>query len=56
MPEDKDHHAPYSEITVENNKLIYYTKLNGPGSTVAWDKQVLPMNNNFRSNRNDRTN
>jgi len=41
MPEDKDHHAPYSEITIENNKLIYRTKFTGIQKISIWDKQVF---------------
>ena len=26
MPEDAQHHAPYSELTVKNSKLIYLTR------------------------------
>jgi len=41
MPEDTEHHASYSEITAENNILIYRTKVVGNGKTLSWDKQVF---------------
>ncbi|RZJ82145.1 MAG: hypothetical protein EOO20_24665 [Chryseobacterium sp.] len=41
MPEDIEHHAPYSEIKVENNMLIYRTKVVGSGKASTWDRQVF---------------
>ncbi len=41
MPEDTEHHASYSEITAENNILIYRTKVVGNGIASSWDKQVF---------------
>lgn len=41
MPEDKEHHAPYSEITIEKNKLIYRTKSTGIRKASTWDIQVF---------------
>jgi hypothetical protein len=41
MLEDKEHHAPYSEITIENNKLIYRTKSSGILKVSIWDTQVF---------------
>ncbi|CDT04861.1 hypothetical protein ACR780_11015 [Sphingobacterium faecium] len=41
MPEDREHHAPYGEIEVKNNKLIYRTKPNGILKSSTWDKQIF---------------
>ncbi|UZJ64766.1 hypothetical protein OKW96_20940 [Sphingobacterium sp. KU25419] len=41
MPEDKEHRAPYSEITVEKNKLVYRTKPNDILKSSTWDKQIF---------------
>lgn len=41
MPGDKNHHAPYSEITAENNNLIYRTKVVRNHKKLSWDKQVF---------------
>jgi len=41
MPEDTEFHAPYSEIRLKNNKLIYLTKPITNGKTSQWDKQVF---------------
>ena len=41
MPEDTEHHAPYSEIRFKNNTLIYLTKDIGIGKKPLWDKEVF---------------
>ena len=41
MPEDTEFHAPYSEIILKNNRLIYLTKPISNGKTSQWDKQVF---------------
>jgi len=41
MPEDTEFHAPYSEIILKNNRLIYLTKPISNGKTSLWDKQVF---------------
>lgn len=41
MPEDTEHHAPYSEIKVENDKLIYRIKVVGSGKASTWERQVF---------------
>ncbi|EDM37836.1 hypothetical protein PBAL39_15464 [Pedobacter sp. BAL39] len=41
MPEDTEHHAPYSEILSQDGKLIYLTKPVGIGVGSAWDKQTF---------------
>jgi hypothetical protein len=41
MPEETDHHAPYSEIRLEDNKLIYLTKQMGKGKISTFDKIVF---------------
>ena len=41
MPEETEHHAPYSEIRLENNKLIYLTKQIETGKTSTFDKIVF---------------
>ncbi len=41
MPEDTEHHASSSEITVENKVLIYRTKVIGSGKASTWDRQVF---------------
>ena len=41
MPEETEHHAPYSEIIFENNRLIYLTKVSQKGKTITWDRIVF---------------
>ena len=41
MPEETEHHAPYSEIIFENNRLIYLTKVSQNGKTITWDRIVF---------------
>lgn len=41
MPEDTEFHAPYSEIILKNNRLIYLTKPIINRKTSQWDKQVF---------------
>ncbi len=41
MPADTEFHAPYSEIILKNNRLIYQTKPMSNGKTSQWDKQVF---------------
>ena len=41
MPEETEHHAPYSEIIIENNRLIYVTKQMGKGKKPTINKIVF---------------
>ena len=41
MPEETEHHAPYSEIRLEHNRLIYLTKQMGVGRTSSFDTLVF---------------
>ena len=41
MPEETEHHAPYSEIKFENNRLIYLTMQLGTGKTSTFDTVVF---------------
>jgi len=41
MPEETEHHAPYSEIKFENNRLIYLTTQLGTGKTSTFDTVVF---------------
>jgi len=41
MPEDTEFHAPYSEIMLRNNTLIYLTKPITTRKSAQWDKQVF---------------
>lgn len=46
MPEETEHHAPYSEIRLENNTLIYLTKITGIDKSVTWDKLIFTRTSN----------
>lgn len=39
MPEETGHRAPYSEIIIKNNTLIYLSK--SMGATPIWNKEVF---------------
>ncbi|SDJ52290.1 hypothetical protein SAMN04487898_103154 [Pedobacter sp. ok626] len=39
MPEDREHHAAYSEIIAKDQRLIYLTKSIGAGKASTWDRQ-----------------
>lgn len=39
MPEETMHRAPYSEIIVKNNTLIYLSK--SMGAKLAWNKEIF---------------
>lgn len=39
MPEDKEHHAPYSEIRIKGNKLIYLSRSSLLETSPKWDKE-----------------
>jgi len=41
MPEETEHHAPYSEIVIAHKRLIYLTKQMGTGKKPAFDKIVF---------------
>lgn len=46
IPEDTDHHAPYSEIVLKNNALIYLTKPIGISGSSSWSKQIFSKTKN----------
>lgn len=50
MPEDKEHHAPYSEIIANKNTLIYLTKPMTIAKNSRWDKQVFTRSPNTPHN------
>ncbi len=41
MPEDRDHHSDYSEIFIQDNKLIYMTRNKMPDNKIIVEKQIF---------------